>query len=77
MATIKLKKGKTIKDLLKKGDAKQLSQKGGDDKGELSSKDGSLVINYTISGESAEFKMTKAPKMFKGDEEKILKKLFS
>ncbi len=75
MASVKLKKGGSVEDLLK-GDAKQLNHKGDGKKGQLTSKDGSLTIAYEVNGDTANFKMTKAPQMFKGDEETILKKLF-
>jgi len=72
---VKLKKGGSVKDLLK-GEAKALIQKGNDEKGTLTTKDGSLEIAYEVDGDTATLTMDNSDAFFKGYEDKILKKLF-
>jgi hypothetical protein len=72
---VKLKKGGSVKDILK-GDAKQLTQKGDDKKGKLTTKDGSIEIAYEVDGETASLEVIKTDDFFKGYEDQILKGLF-
>jgi hypothetical protein len=75
---VKLDKGTTVKALFE-GDPKALfTIKGTDASGELvDNADGSTKIAYKVSGDTVTFTMTKAPRLYKEPDQKLmLKNLF-
>jgi hypothetical protein len=77
-STVKLSRGRSVKDLFESEVQKHFNRRGDDTRGQLTLKmDGSVKIGYTVQRDSVTLTVIESPKLFSdSDQKKMLNELF-